>query len=307
MPASATQSFSRGFSRAMAGASFIALSVAAQSQEMEDVVIEAVPVTEGIYMLTGRGGNIGLSVGDDATIIVDDQYAPLTDKIVAVIGEITDRPVDYVLNTHWHGDHSGGNENFGKAGALIMAHDHVHTRMESGRSEGPGRIVPPSPPAALPVVTFNDALTLHVNGQTITGTHVAHAHTDGDTIVFFREANVLHMGDTYFRGMYPFIDLNSGGNVNGMINAAERALALGDENTRIIPGHGPLASKADLRWYRNMLVTVRDRVAAMMADGKSLEDIQAAKPTADFDGSVNADGFIKPDRLVGFVYDSLKG
>lgn len=282
----------------------VLLSGLAQAQ-YDDTVIEAEPVADGIYMLTGRGGNIGLSVGDDATFIIDDQYAPLTEKIVAAIGEISDHPVDFVLNTHWHGDHTGGNENFGERGALIMAHDNVHKRMAAGHKSGSGRVTPPAAKDALPVVTFNDSLTLHVNGQSITGIHVEHAHTDGDTIVYFREANAMHMGDTFFNGMYPYIDRSSGGHIDGIIGAAARALSLADESTKIMPGHGPLAGKADLQRYHDMLGTIRDRVAALVAEGKSLDEVQAAKPTADFDGTVNADGFIKPDRLVGFVYESL--
>lgn len=273
--------------------------------EMEDVVIEAQQIGEGIYMLTGQGGNIGLSVGADATFIIDDQFAPLTARIVEAIATVSDRPVDYVLNTHWHYDHTGGNENFGARGALIMAHDNVHKRMEAGQTMGTGRVVEPAPPVALPVITFNDALTLHVNGQTIKGIHIESAHTDGDTIVHFQEAKVLHMGDTYFNGMYPFIDRSSGGHIDGIIDAAAQALALSDSDTRIIPGHGPLASRADLQAYHDMLLTIRGRVAASMADGKTLAEIQAAKPTRDYDTQVNADGFIKPDVLVGFIFESL--
>lgn len=288
------------------GSALFACSALAQDS-MQDVEVEAQQVADGIYMLTGRGGNIGLSVGEDATFIVDDQFAPLTERIVAAIAEISDRPVDYVLNTHWHYDHTGGNENFGKRGALIMAHDNVHKRMEAGQTMVSGRVVEPAPPIALPVVTFNDALTLHTNGQTITGHHVHHAHTDGDTIVFFKEANVIHMGDTYFNGAYPFVDLGSGGNINGIIAAAVRAAELGDENTQIIPGHGPLSNKEELRTYHDMLVAIRDRVEEMMKQGLSLEAIQAAKPTQDFDSKVNADGFIKPDVLVSFIFESLGG
>ncbi|GAB5413166.1 MAG: MBL fold metallo-hydrolase [Congregibacter sp.] len=275
--------------------------------EMEDVSIEAQKVSDGVYMLMGRGGNIGLSVGDDATFIIDDQFAPLTDKISAAIAEISDRDVDYVLNTHWHYDHTGGNENFGKRGALILAHDNVHKRMEAGQTMGSGRVIDPAPKEALPVITFNDQLSLHINGQTITGHHIHHAHTDGDTIVFFREANVIHMGDTFFHGMYPFIDMSSGGNFNGVITAAKTALTLGDADTKIIPGHGPLASKQDLQAYHDMLVVLRDRVRDMLNKGMTLEEIQAAKPTADYDETVDAGGFIKPDVLVGFIVASLQG
>ena len=250
------------------------------------------PVADGIYILTGRGGNIGLSIGDDATFIVDDQYAPLTDRIVAAIAEVTERPVDYVLNTHWHFDHTGGNENFGERGALIMAHDNVRKRMAAGQYMAAfDRQVEPAPDVALPVITFNDQLTLHANGQTIQGMHVHHAHTDGDTMVFFQQANVLHMGDTFFNGLYPFIDLESGGAIDGIIAAAAKAMQVGDAQTKIIPGHGPLASKADLQSYHDTMKAIRDAVAAMIASGKTLEEVQLAKPTAEFDATANRFGF----------------
>ena len=275
--------------------------------QMEDVTVEAIPVRDGVYMLTGAGGNMGLGVGDDATFLVDDQFAPLSERIVAAIARVSDRPVDYVLNTHWHYDHTGGNENFGERGALILAHDNVRTRMVEGQTMANGRVVEPAVPGALPVVTFNDKLALHVNGHTIRGHHVEHAHTDGDTLVHFEEANVFHMGDTFVNGGYPFVDLRSGGHIDGIIEAAATVLALSDGETRIIPGHGALASKADLQRYHDMLVTIRDRVAARVAKGESLEVIVAAKPTADFDAAVDANGFIKPDMLVEAIFRSLAG
>ena len=274
------------------------------AQEMDDVEITAEKVADGIYMLLGRGGNIGLSVGNDATFIVDDQFAPLTEKIIAAIAEVSDRPVDYVLNTHWHYDHTGGNENFGERGALIMAHDNVHKRMEAGQTMPSGRVVEPAPDVALPVVTFNDTLTLRVNGQTIKGMHVHHAHTDGDTLVHFQEANVVHMGDTFFKGRFPFIDRSSGGHIDGVIKAAEIVLATGDDDLAIIPGHGSMADKSDLKSYHNMLVTMRDRIQAAIDEGKTLETIQAENPAADFDDEFGG-GFIAADVFVGFVYDSL--
>ena len=210
-----------------------------------------------------------------------------------------------MLNTHWHYDHTGGNENFGEAGALIFAHDNVRTRMEKGQTMANGRVVEPAPDVALPVVTFNDQMSLHVNGQTVHGLHVEHGHTDGDTLVHFEEANVIHMGDTFLNGGYPFVDLASGGHINGVIEAAAMALAVSDDDTLIIPGHGPLGTRADLLQFHDMLVAIRDRVAQRMADGESLETIVAARPTADFDGMVNADGFIKPDMLVTAIYESL--
>lgn len=273
--------------------------------QYDDVVITLEPVAPSIYMLTGQGGNMGLSVGDDATFLIDDQFAPLTEKIVAAVGTVSDRPVDYVLNTHWHGDHTGGNENLGKEGALILAHDKVRTRMAEGMIRPSGRVAEPAPPSALPVITFGDTLTLHLNGHTIRGIHTPQAHTDGDIIVFFAEANVMHMGDTFFNGWYPFIDTQSGGTVDGLIEAAETALAIADEKTRIIPGHGPLSTRQDLQTYRDMLVTMRARVQSMIDEGMSLDEILAAKPSADFDATANRLGTMAPERFIGAIHASL--
>jgi glyoxylase-like metal-dependent hydrolase (beta-lactamase superfamily II) len=274
--------------------------------QMDDVTISAEPLRDGIWMLTGRGGNMALSVGEEATVLIDEQFAPLTDRIVAAIADITDRPVDYVLNTHWHYDHTGGNENFGAAGSLIVAHDRVRTRMVAGQTMGNGRVIEPAPPAALPVVTFNDALGLHVNGLTVRGLHAPAAHTDGDTIVHFQEANAMHMGDIFNHGSYPFIDLNSGGHIDGIIAGCAMALALSDEDTLIIPGHGALARKADLQRYHDRLVAIRARIAQHLADGKTLDEILAAKPTADFDGEVDTSGFVKTEGFVTAVVQSLQ-
>ncbi|MEM7764245.1 MAG: MBL fold metallo-hydrolase [Pseudomonadota bacterium] len=274
---------------------------------MADVKIEAIDVRDGIYMLSGRGGNIGLATGPEATFIVDDQFAPLTERIIAAIAELTDRPVDYVLNTHWHFDHTGGNENLGKQGALIIAHDNVRTRMAAGQYvKAFDMQIEPAPRVALPVVTFDNTLTLHVNDATIRGIHVHHAHTDGDTLVHFVESNVMHLGDTYFNGLYPFIDLESGGSVNGMIQSADKVLGMIDGETLIIPGHGPLSNAKELAAYRDTLVGIRDAVASMMAEGKTLDVIVAAKPSAPFDATANRFGFLTPDQFVTTVYRSLQ-
>ena len=274
-------------------------------QDFSAVQIQTAPVAGSVYMLTGRGGNIGLSVGEDGAFIVDDQYAPLTDKIRAAIGALTDHPVRFVVNTHWHGDHTGGNEHFGEAGALIVAHENVRARMSTEQFiEAFGSRTPPSPAAALPVITFTDAVTFHWNGETIRVHHVADAHTDGDAIIHFTDADVLHLGDTYFNGFYPFIDTSSGGTIDGMIAAADRALALADADTKIIPGHGPLSNRAELITYRNMLADVRDRVAALIDEGKTRDEVVAARPTADLDAEWG-DGFLQPDVWIGLVFDSM--
>jgi cyclase len=275
-------------------------------QDFSKVEVTSEKVAEGVYMLKGGGGNIGVSIGADAVFVIDDQYAPLTPKIKAALATLTDKPVRFVFNTHWHGDHTGGNENMAQAGALIVAHENVRKRMSTDQFiEAFGSKVPASPAVALPVVTFTDDVTFHLNGDEIHAVHVPPAHTDGDAIVHFRKANVIHGGDVFFNGLYPFIDLSSGGSVAGMIGGADRMLALANDTTRIIPGHGPLGMKADLKAYRDMLATIRDRIAAMVQAGKTVEEVTAAAPTADLDAKWGG-GFLKPAQFVALVYKDLQ-
>ena len=283
-----------------------ALPAAAQG-DFSAVEIKAEKVADGIYTLTGRGGNLGLSVGEDGTYLIDDQYAPLTGKILAAIKQLTPEPVRFVVNTHYHGDHTGGNENMGEAGALLVAHENVRRRMAAGTfMKAFNRQVEPAPAGALPVVTLTDAVTFHWNGEEIRVFFVGPAHTDGDAIIHFVKADVFHMGDTLFNGMYPFIDVSAGGRIDGMIAAVDRVLKVADDKTRLITGHGPpVATKADLQVYRDMLAQVRDRVAKLKAEGKTGEQIVAAKPTADLDEKWGG-GFMKPDVWVGLVYESMK-
>jgi glyoxylase-like metal-dependent hydrolase (beta-lactamase superfamily II) len=263
----------------------VAIAIPAAAQVNYDTVrVRTVAVSGSVYMLQGVGGNIGLAVGDDAVFVVDDQYAPLTRKILDAIASITPRPVRFVLNTHWHFDHVGGNENLGQAGALIIAHENVRKRMSvDGFVEALNARVPASPPKALPVVTFTDAVTFHINGDSVSATHVPPAHTDGDAIIHFRKANVVHMGDTFHNAGLPFVDLSSGGSIHGIIGVADRVLALTDESTRIIPGHGPLADRARLKTYRDMVAALRDRIRAEIAAGKTLEQLLAAKLTTPYE------------------------
>ena len=280
--------------------------VVAQGPDWDAVSVETIPVAAGVYMLSGRGGNIGLSVGEDGAFLVDDQFAPLTEKILTAIAAVTDQRVHFVLNTHWHGDHTGGNENFGKAGALIVAHDNVRKRVNPAEfPELMGRSNQ-LPPDALPVVTFNDAVTFYWNGEEIHAFHVSKAHTDGDAIVHFVFANVIHMGDVYFNGSFPFIDVAAGGGIGGVIAGADRALELANTETRIIPGHGSLSNAEELRAYRDMLVTVRDRINRLIADGMSEDAVVAERPTADLNESWGGDE-ARAERFVRAVYQGMSG
>lgn len=277
----------------------------AHAQDWEAVEIETIDVAPGVHMLAGRGGNIGVSSGEDGIFLVDDQYAPLTDKIVAALGAISDRPIRFVINTHWHGDHTGGNENLGDAGALIVAHENVRERMSVEQFiEAIGDTVPPAPEGALPVVTFTEAVTFHLNDDDLHVFHVEHAHTDGDAVIHFRGPDVIHAGDVYFNGTYPFIDVSSGGSIDGIIAAADTIVALAGEDTRIIPGHGPLSNRAELEAYRDMLRGAREAVAAQIRQGKSVEEVVAAKPTAKYDKDWGG-GFIDPERFVRGLFEDL--
>jgi cyclase len=283
----------------------LATPLLAQQQDFSKVEIKSEKLAEGVYMLTGAGGNIGLSIGKNGGLVIDDQFAELSDKILAAIKTLTPDPVRFVVNTHWHGDHTGGNENMGKTGAFIVAHENVRKRMGSEQFIAMmSRKVEASPEAALPVVTFAEGVTFHWNGDEIRVFHVSPAHTDGDAVVHFVKADVVHMGDCFFNGNFPFIDTSSGGKVDGIVAAADRVLGAVGDKTKIIPGHGPVATKAELQAYRDTVKAVRDRVAKLKAEGKSKEAAVAAKPTAEFDAKWGQ-GFIKPDVFVGIVYDSL--
>jgi glyoxylase-like metal-dependent hydrolase (beta-lactamase superfamily II) len=255
--------------------------------------------------LVGQGGNLGLSVGEDGSFLIDDQFAPLTPKIQAEVEAFGGGNVPFVLNTHYHGDHTGGNEPFGRAGAVLVAHHNVRERMSTPQHNAlRGITTPPAPHAALPVVTYADGVAFHLNGHTLRAHHTPNAHTDGDSIVFIEDVDVLHMGDTYFAGMYPYIDVDGGGSIQGMIAAAERGLSLAGENTRVIPGHGPLSNRKELAAYRDMLVAVRRAVGEHVDAGHSADETVAAQPTKSLDATW-ATGFMKPESIVRIVHRSL--
>lgn len=286
-----------------------ALALAAppvHAQENFDTVqVRSVRVAERTYMLTGAGGNIGVSIGDSGVILVDDQFAPLTPKVLAAVKAITRLPIRFVLNTHWHGDHTGGNENMRGAGALVVAQENVRKRMSTEQFlQIFKEKVPPSPARALPVVTFTDAVSFHFDGHEVRAFHVRNAHTDGDAIVHFRTADVVHMGDVFFNGRYPYIDVAAGGSVDGMIAAADQVLRLISPSTRVIPGHGPVGDRDALRAYRDMLAGARAQVLRQIAAGGNLERVIAAKPTAEFD-SAWGHGFLTPAQFVEILYSDL--
>jgi len=272
-------------------------------QDFSKVEIKVNKIADGIYMLEGQGGNMGLSVGKDATFLIDDQFGPLSDKIKAAIATVADKPVKFLMNTHWHGDHVGGNENFGKSGAIIIAQDNVRKRLrEVTISRGQPR--EPSPPAALPVITFGEDVTLYINDMTIHGMHMVPTHTDGDTLVYFEEANVLHTGDTYVHGTYPFVDQESGGNFDGFIATTKKILALANDNTKIIPGHGPLSTKADVEETLKVLTTMRSRVEALVKKNMSRDEVIKADPMPEYRDTWGA-GFMGPDAIIGAAYDAV--
>lgn len=296
--------------RSMAVAMAVALGwvappAAAQLQE-PDFTLQAQELGEGLYMLSGRGGNIAVSTGTDGTFLVDDQYAPAVPEINAALGRLGAPPTRFVLNTHWHHDHTGGNEPLAAAGTVVVAHANVRARMSVPQERRfLGGAIPASPAGALPIVTFDDALTLYLNGHRIRAMHLAQAHTDGDVAIHFEEANVVHAGDLLFNRRYPFIDIDSGGTVEGLLAAVDHLLAVTDDGTRIIPGHGPLATRADLAAYRAMLVETSARVRKLLDEGRDADQIVAAAPNADYDATW-AWSFITAERYVRMLVGLLK-
>ncbi len=256
----------------------------------------------GLYMFRVKGGNIAVSVGSDGTFMVDDQFAPHHDRIQQELQKLSEKPLRFLVNTHWHGDHTGGNASFQKDGALIVAHENVRARMSTEQFNSVfKKTSPPSPAEALPVVTFTNQMTFHWNDQTIQMHHVKNAHTDGDTLVHFVEANVIHAGDIFFNGLYPFIDGDSGGTLDGVILAATKILNLSNDQTKIVPGHGPLANREDVSKYRQMLMDVRSKIRPMIERGLSLQQVQNSKPSAAYDETWGK-SFLSPEKWVSILY-----
>lgn len=279
-----------------------AVSVHAQT-DWSKVEIKAQKVSGNVYMLEGAGGNIGVSVGDDGILIVDDQYAPIADKIRAALKGIADKKLRFILNTHWHGDHTGGNVVFGPE-APIIAHDNVRKRMSTEqKSEFFKRTTPAAPKEALPVVTFNQNLTVHFNGEEIRAIHYPHGHTDGDSVIFFTSSNVVHLGDNFFAGRFPFVDLDSGGNVEGLTKNIGEIIEKIPAGAKLIPGHGPLSTIDDLKTYHSMLIKTTDIVRQKIAAGKTLEQIKTESLPDEWKSW--GTGFIKTEMWLELVYRSL--
>ncbi len=254
------------------------------AQNFDTVQIRTTKLTQTVYLLEGSGGgNIAVCIGKDGVFMIDDHYAPLTGKIKAAIAKLTDKPVQFIINSHWHGDHSGGNENFGNEGAIIVSQENSRKRLEANQFFGlPPHTQAAYSSAALPKITFTQSMTFHYNGETIQVFHISDAHTDGDAIIYFNESDILHMGDVFVRYGFPFIDEPNGGNVNGMIQTIDSVINKISDKTKIIPGHGQMSVKKDLVDYNNMLKGIRDIIKKLMDEGKTIEQIIAADPLAPY-------------------------
>lgn len=282
-----------------------AVAVAQQNQDFSKVEIKVTKVAGTVYMLQGMGGNIGVSVGDDGILIIDDQYAPLAEKIRAALKGISDKPVKFVLNTHFHSDHTGGNAYFGET-APIIAHENVRKRLQSGGTIRAFNMeIPPAPKGALPVITFEDKVAVHFNGEDIRAIHFPKGHTDGDIVVFFPQSNVVHMGDDFFAGMFPFIDVESGGSVHGLIADIAQIIPMLPPDAKVIPGHGPLANVDDLKKFEDMLRGTSAAVEAAIKQGKTLDQMKQEKVLTKY-----ADwgkGFLNADKFTEILYNDLSG
>ncbi|PYT83090.1 MAG: MBL fold metallo-hydrolase [Acidobacteria bacterium] len=294
-----------------ATALLVSRTMSAQQQDFSKVEIKVTKVSGNIYMLEGAGGNIAASVGEDGIVLIDDQFAPLAEKIQAALKNIgvTDKPVRFVINTHYHGDHTGGNEPFNNSGSTIIAHDNVRKRLESGGTAGNGGSVKvenkPAPKAALPIITFDHDVTVHLNGEDIRALHFPSGHTDSDSIIFFPKNNVVHLGDDFVRYGFPFIDVASGGSVQGIIDAMEKTTRQLPGDVKVIPGHGALSNMDDVRAYTKMLKETSAVIQKALDDHKTLDQMKQAKilaPWETFSGS-----FINSDAFIETLYNSLTG
>ena len=279
---------------------FLSGSTTEAQQNWDEVVVEAHPVVGNIHMLTGSGGNIGVSVGDDGILIIDDQYAPLADKIKSALRGLHTGPLKFVLNTHFHGDHVGGNPIFGLE-ATIVAHTNVRERISTTQQRG-DRTIPAMVEDGWPVITFDEEVSVHFNGEEIRLVHIPEGHTDTDSYIHFTGSDVVHMGDTFFNGRFPFVDLGSGGTVAGLVRNIGHVLTVIGPETRVIPGHGALGDRAALQAYHDMLVETTEAIREMMAEGKTLDEIKAAGLPEKWDGY--ASDFVPEARWIETIFNS---
>jgi glyoxylase-like metal-dependent hydrolase (beta-lactamase superfamily II) len=288
----------------LSGCFAVPLSAGAE-KSTGDVTLSTVSVAKNIFMLRGKGGNIGIFIGEDGTFMIDDQFAPLTETILEATGAVGGEQPRFLINTHYHPDHTGGNENLGKTGTLIFSHHNVRERLSMGYYLKEFEMKQAAlADGGLPVVTFSEDISFHLNGDTVQAVHVAHAHTDGDCFIYFKKANVIHAGDVFFNGFYPFIDVDHGGSLKGMLEAVDRILSIADDKTRIIPGHGPLADRSQLENYRKMLTTVYERLRKLKASGMSGEEAAEEKPLADLDEEWG-DGHFDSDSWIEMIYPGV--
>jgi glyoxylase-like metal-dependent hydrolase (beta-lactamase superfamily II) len=278
----------------LACVSILTLNISAISQDWDNIKITPIKVHDNLYMMTGEGGNIGVSIGEDGIFLIDDQYAPLTEKILAAIGTLSKDAIKFAFNTHYHGDHTGGNENLGKQGVDFVAHDNVYKRLNEGGSAK----------EALPIISFNDQLTFHLNGLHINTRHYRNAHTDGDSIVYFNGKNTIHMGDIFFNGSYPYVDVEGGGSWKGLIVAVQSTLNNIDDNTKVIPGHGSLTDKEGLKVYYNVLKDIEGILTPLALNGLSLDNVKKLKPLEKYDGDYGK-GFMDPNSFISIVYEDI--
>lgn len=290
---------------AVLGILALGVAVTQQRPPQFDMEIKTAKLTDNLYVLDGAGGNVAVFVWEEGVLLVDDKVTPASPRLKAAVAAISAKPIRFVVNSHWHRDHSGGNESVAGDGSVIVAHENVRRRMSVDSFVAVfDRKVPASPAAALPVVTFTRDVTFHLGGEEISVTHVDPAHTDGDSLVHFRTANVIHMGDCYLNGSFPVVDFSSGGTLPGTIAAADVALAMLDPRTRIIPGHGPVASDRDLRQWRDMLATILERVKKSVAAGRNLEQVKAERPTREWDERFPR-SFVTSDHVVEEAYRAV--
>lgn len=279
---------------------FLAFTITGQNR---DIKIKTSKLTEQVYMLKGSGGNIGIFIGNDGVFMIDDQFAPLTPKILTAIKKITDKPIKYLINTHWHGDHTGGNENMQKEGAIIVAHNNVRKRMSVDQVIR-GKKRKASPKEALPVLTFTENMMFHINDDDVLISHIHNAHTDGDALVYFTKNNVLHVGDSYFQGKFPYIDLSSGGSISGYIEGIKKMILISDEKTKIIPGHGNVSNKSELKSYLKMLKDLKEIIQKEIDKGQTLAQVTVNKNLTEKYNSFS--GWITGEKIRVTIYTSLK-